>query len=160
MAGVRPRRFRWGVVALTAGVLALGAGAAWFLLRDTTPDPAHVALPPATASDGAVRAYFAGDGKPLLDLLTATADLPDKNTRAACTDIAAGLDRLGGPRVLGSKAGEVPDPGIRDAAVNHVAAVGDYLAACGSGRPLAEPAESAHFSATVLRRLLDRENVR
>ncbi|MFI5916880.1 hypothetical protein [Dactylosporangium sp. NPDC051541] len=160
MDGVRPLRFRWGVIALAAGVVALGAGVAWFLLRDTTPDPAHVALPPAAAPDGAVRTYFAGDGKPLLDLLTVTADLPDKNTRAACADIAAGLDRLGGPRVLGSKAGEVPDPGIRDAAVNHVAAVGDYLAACGSDRPLMEPAKSAHFSAVVLQRLLDRDHVR
>jgi hypothetical protein len=149
------------VVLAVAAVLAAGVlGSGWWLVRrDSRVDPSTVALPSPSGEPTEVRAYFAGDGAPLVAFLEATSDLPATSTPEQCQALAAELTGIGEPPDLMGLAVWVPDPGVRDVAVQHTTAVGRYLDECGAGRPLESAADRAHFSATVLRRLLERDGV-
>jgi hypothetical protein len=148
-------RVRNGVI-IGICVAAVAAGLVLWFTRDRTPDPETVALPAPAADTQAVLDYLVGEGKPLVDFLDATAQLSATATLVACTDLAAHLDTLGEPPQLIGVAQAAPDPNIRDAMVTHLDNVGEFLAVCGSGGSLEDPAKRVTFSATVLRRLLDR----
>jgi hypothetical protein len=153
------RRIRNGVVAAICIAAAI-AGVAYWLMRDRSINPETVELPPGGADKQALADYFAGAGQPLLLFLAATEHLGPSSTREECADLAGRLDGLGGPPELTIAAQGVPDPGLRDAAVNHLDTVGRFLVACTNGSSMDDPARETTYSATVMRRLLDREGIR
>lgn len=154
----RLRKGRFVVfVVLIAGV---GVATYLYLTRDALADPATADLPPQKAESMALRDYFLGLGAPLLVVLDQTSELPAEATTDACTQVAAGLDEAGSPDSILAVANGVPDPALRDATVNHLDAVADYLADCGTAETIAEQAERANFTSTVLNRMLIRAGAR
>jgi hypothetical protein len=150
------------VAFLVALILVGGGGAAWYwwTTRDALADPTTVALPDQTADGTVLVDYFTGPGAPLLTVLDQTSTVNQDPTTDDCTATATGLDQAGQPDALLGAANNVPDPGVRDAAVNHLDAVAQYLSACGTADQSADQATRVQFTATIFDRLLTRAGVR
>jgi hypothetical protein len=150
---------RWPIViAVVVAVGALAAaGLVWHLShRD---DPKTVALPPLQQRS-ATADYLAGSGKVVVTFWRKTATPDAKASRTDCLELARELSALTTPTQVEQRASAVPDPGIRDAALAHLHAVGRYLAACGHGEDASAAADEVHYDAVVLGRLLRRAGVR
>ncbi len=161
MAAQRRNLRRLAVVVLV--LLVLGGGAWTFarhLARDSLADAATVELPPRERDYSAVHSFFQGAGAPLLVVLEQTRDLPVEPAVQSCTELAVELDRIGTPDALLNSAMTLQDVDMRDATVNHLDAVADYLNECGVSTEVRKRAERAEFTATVWERMLIRAGVR
>lgn len=152
---------RWIVAGLLVLALA-GGGALWWFKHHQNAmqaDPATTNLPAQTASAASLQSYFAGRGKGLLIILHSTTSLPSDPTKATCAAIAKKIGPGGTPRQLSDEAVSIPDPTVRDASLNHLRTVEQYLATCGTVEDLTVQAEQAQFTAVILSRLLSRGGV-
>ena len=150
-----------GVLVSLAVLVAAGGGyAVWYHgHHGQIADPKTVPLPSSQASPAVVSAYFAQHGTALRTLLRDTTNLPPDATAGSCNATAAILSPLGSPRALVDAAIGIPDPGLRDAATNHVQAVITYLGRCGTSADLSGAAKQVSFTATVFARLLQRDGL-
>lgn len=148
------------LVVVIAILLSLAGGWYWIHLHNAsqTANPVTVELPVGNGAAGATKTYLGGPGAPIVRLYQATKVLPSQPTMADCREVGARLDAIGKPGGLEQLAAGIPDSGVRDASMNHVAAVLDYLRTCGAG-DLAAASERAQFTAVVLQRLFAREGV-
>ena len=152
---------RWFVAVLLVLALA-GGGFYWYKHHQASlqADPATTSLPAQTASSASLQNYFAGRGKGLLILLHATNSLPSTPTKAACVDIAKKITHGGTPKQMSDEAVSIPDPTVRDASLNHLQAVQQYLATCSAIKDLTLQAKQTHFTSVILTRLLGRGGVK